>query len=1823
MDEQIELPAFNPPDVMNDEAFAPPQRQGTASSKHGSEGGGETCRICRSEGTPEEPLFYPCKCNGSIKFVHQECLMEWLSHSHKKHCELCKTPFRFTKLYDANMPHTLPWSVFVRRACIHVATLFVRACRAALVGFIWLLVLPWLIRWGWRWMFYFADAGWAREPFLRSLQAQQAASHAAGGSNSTNATTSISDSLYAVFENLWESGMSTASTGTETNQTLSQAAEALSSSLKNVTSTSNTTSPSASITFRQDTSILSSWTYLAQLTSDPQKNRVILDVFEGQLITCVVIVGFILVFLIREWVVQQQPLVNLDILNNEQRERERIERETERLRRQVELLNHARERLVTLQEEAQNAGNGGGEDGDDSSISGEEFVGWEQLDSRLDEATALLRSPDRVHNMEQFRAVAHDVLRQMRIAERTGVSITELVENVYQKLATFSDEERQDWEDILVGTLETMNDRRPNGLGPSHGDMATGESTTDADSSDAVVRPQMPNRDVSFLATEVQRSLAESGNDLPGDGEVARFDELQEVETFDLDESEGSTASAANLNASPAAALSPSSDGSWQHLGEAVEEEPLVDHVDIFQHNKDEMPITNAGQDAKTNIRRSDITSRRLAVPEPSEEKEEGAITNQNLLSRLEGDSAEAPGNVDQTAPAGTAADPHTEESPHTNNPFHPDGPAPDSEADEPVEEESLRERVSSVFREEFGLDEIEDTEHLRQTGMAPNGQTAANDGSGSDVVQPRIHDGPPPTMIQRLADYFWGDIRNPGAPEPAIAPAEERVGEGDEVQEAPFVPVQDGVPVVDAAPHNVAAIDRPQNNPEVVAAAQQAGLDAEAIEDAEDLEGIFELIGMQGPLIGLFQTSCFCTVLVTGTVAAAIGLPYVWGKLVLSFLSAPMTLLVKVPLKFASSFADIIIDVALATGGWLLYFSARGNYKLMDWLARWLPGLGSLNVSSYLCNLGEKTGDHASRRLFHVFTTTGVQAEDFQQNWNWVFLSGSIHSHASLKTIESFVSSVLNYTGHGITNVAEALSSGSTSVMFDGVFNTLKQLPGVPAQLLAGLTAIGQYAQPFISNLSSLKTGALTFKSATVYMDPALVYWSTSDRGLAVLTGYLSLAVVAAIYVALDTPITSSQSGQRTEKMIRDTLRQAGGVIKVILIISIEMLAFPLYCGLLLDFAFLPLFQNGSVATRWAFAVRAPWTFCFVHWFVGTCYMFHFALFVGMCRKILRKGVLWFIRDPDDPTFHPVRDVLERNVTTQLRKIAFSALVYGALVILGLGGVIWSTGRIFKGLFPIQWLSTEPVLEFPMDMLLYNFLTPLLIKLFKPSNVVSTMYAWWLRRCARVLRLSHFLFDDRRKDEEGRHVRKTWTSFFLLKKADVVDGVASADGAVTENGEIPEVYFKRNGKYVLTPCNDQYRPPKPGEAFLHSDDKDVYITDKDGKKNEHFAKIYVPPYFRLRVSLFMVCLWLFSAFTGLCVTLVPLVFGRKIFTSLLPAEVKVNDIYAYSLGAYILAAVAFTVFKGTTGARYLRDKAQTVDVKALAGTSTRYTVQVLKCVYVYGFLGVVLPLLFAVFLQFYLILPLHTYLVSSFGPGMNPFNAANQTTYASGNVTVGNITVGYASLSNGSDGSEGASLAKSFAEYAANLSSTANATSNAVQSDKLPSLADHSIHILADYALGLLYVRIAVRLILTTPTSRASQAFRLITANGYLNPNARLATRYFVLPTTLAAMIILLTPLWMAKMFMAAVGFFKDRLPGASIAWELNEATQTLIYRYSYPVAAACACTIAGFSEVGRVLSKWRASVRDEVYLVGERLHNFGEGKPPVGSRSVVRKER
>ncbi len=512
------------------------------------------------------------------------------------------------------------------------------------------------------------------------------------------------------------------------------------------------------------------------------------------------------------------------------------------------------------------------------------------------------------------------------------------------------------------------------------------------------------------------------------------------------------------------------------------------------------------------------------------------------------------------------------------------------------------------------------------------------------------------------------------------------------------------------------------------------------------------------------------------------------------------------------------------------------------------------------------------------------------------------------------------------------------------------------------------------------------------------------------------------------------------------------------------------------------------------------------------------------------------FIRDPDDPTFHPVRDVLERSVSTQLWKISFSALVYGGLVIVCLGGVVWGIAYTFAGVLPIQWSSNEPVLEFPVDLLFYNFLMPLAVKFFKPSKGLKQIYTWWFRRCARALRLTNFLFGDKKEDEEGRHVPRKWT---------FTTGRAENQG---HNSDVVRASFIPEGRYVRAPGSDQVRIPKDARSFLEVDKDNNRVDglpDPDdglhGRNNELFTVVYVPPSFRIRISAFILLIWLFAAATGISMTIVPLVFGRMIFAQLAPNHLRMNDIYAFSTGVYILGAALYGILHRHTMATYVRDTLtpHTTTIASFLRKFASLSMRFLSLVYTYTAFGILFPALLSLLMEFYFIIPLHTYFSTIFTP------------------------------------------------------------LDTIQSER------HIIHLIQDWTLGVLYLKMAAQLILWNAPSRSATALRAIVRDGWLNPDARLATRGFIAPAVLAMSIALAAPL--------ALGWLANSTLLRAYSAE-DEVFRACVYRYSYPGILAVGFAIA----LGWVLSKaftgWRKKVRDEVYLIGERLHNFGEAKRRKG---------
>ncbi|KAI9665433.1 MAG: hypothetical protein M1829_005712 [Trizodia sp. TS-e1964] len=965
-----------------------------------------------------------------------------------------------------------------------------------------------------------------------------------------------------------------------------------------------------------------------------------------------------------------------------------------------------------------------------------------------------------------------------------------------------------------------------------------------------------------------------------------------------------------------------------------------------------------------------------------------------------------------------------------------------------------------------------------------------------------------PQGLFDGAFDWIWGDVDN--ANQGIIAGNQQAA---QDIAPQPPAPIfVDDPPIPD--PQNPNAEEFPDL------------IEPEPIEEGEDLEGILELIGMHGPLAGLFQNSMFSAFLISATVIGGVWIPYMWGKFVLLVLGNPFLISIKLPLKGLSAFADLTLDVMLSLSGYTIYWIDRIASLILIPVWFLMPKLPKPSFSRVFAESSRSMAEGGLTRIKETLFAASWQISEAD------FPVFSIRSHESLILAKS-----------NIAGFFARLSQYLVVIYNDGVSRDLRNIPGIEAYNVHRFIweSIWKIKQLLLTAPSLIRPSAfrITFDipERTEPLNANLAHWNGWDRTIAILTGYLFFALLGTFYLRKIAPFSSSQQGQRIESVIAEILRQAGGVLKVVLIISIEMIMFPLYCGLLLDIALLPLFESATFLSRITFTRNSPWTSIFVHWFVGTCYMFHFSLFITMCRKILRSGVLYFIRDPDDPTFHPVRDVLERSVASQLRKITFSALVYGALVIIGLGSVVWSLNLAFQGILPIHWSSNEPVLEFPVDLLFYNFLMPLAVKVFRPSEGLQAMYSWWFRICARYLRLTQFLFGDRKQDEEGRHVRKSWWNWLSRSQGNPKEPVIGEDRKILAEDREIDPYFLRDGRFVRTPASDQIRIPKGGLVFLEVDENNNRIDgqpDSDdglhGRNTELFTMVYVPPWFRARIFFFIFLLWIFAAITGVSVTIVPLVFGRVVFAMIIPNHRRMNDVYAFSIGTYILGGLLYAAIHHEKALSWI--KAKLIPISAPPGRLVYKALNFIRYFigvsYVVGAFGFILPSLFSLVMEFYLIIPLHAYI------------AAEET---------------------------------------------------------------HIIYIIQDWTLGVLYVKMTGRFILWYSRSRLAVALRGIVRDGWLKPDVRLATRFFIVPAVIGMVFTLLLPLpfaWLVNRY-----YLEDPSP----------VLQKQIYRFSYPATLAVFMAIGICYFIGILISGIRQLIRDDVYLRGERLHNFKEQKTSVST--------
>ncbi|XP_018609773.1 E3 ubiquitin-protein ligase MARCH6 [Scleropages formosus] len=209
--------------------------------------------------------------------------------------------------------------------------------------------------------------------------------------------------------------------------------------------------------------------------------------------------------------------------------------------------------------------------------------------------------------------------------------------------------------------------------------------------------------------------------------------------------------------------------------------------------------------------------------------------------------------------------------------------------------------------------------------------------------------------------------------------------------------------------------------------------------------------------------------------------------------------------------------------------------------------------------------------------------------------------------------------------------------------------------------------------------------------------------------------------------------------------------VVKVSLLVVVEIGVFPLICGWWLDICSLEMF-DASLKDRETSFDSAPGTTMFLHWLVGMVYVFYFASFILLLREVLRPGVLWFLRNLNDPDFNPVQEMIHLPIYRHLRRFILSVVVFGSIVLL----MLWLPIRIIKVVLPsflpynVMLYSDAPVSELSLELLLLQVVLPALLEQGHTRQWLKGLVRAWTVTAGYLLDLHSYLLGDQEESDNN-----------------------------------------------------------------------------------------------------------------------------------------------------------------------------------------------------------------------------------------------------------------------------------------------------------------------------------------------------------------------------------------------------------------------------------------------------------------------------------------
>ncbi|KAJ2704316.1 hypothetical protein FB645_003397 [Coemansia sp. IMI 203386] len=1347
------------------------------------------CRVCRSEATPEEPLFFPCRCSGSIKYVHQNCLEEWLAHSNKKYCELCGHEYAFSPLYDPNMPESIPKHLIVKQMLANVSMIVLQVIRTALVLGTWGFLLPYMVYWIARVLI------WSAKVIVH---------------------TSIPGDVF--LDNFWEIDTANMTSMVASANMRFKGYDSWHQwyvdyrqnvtvpAISSRTGILNGANNFAEFVYSGTLTFVSGWAriFSAATGYDLSKERIlnlteiivelVSKSFEGSIIVLISLITFFILFILRDWIVANAPLdPDAD----------------------------ADEDLVDAVEEDEQAQQNMPVDAVDQQLPIDgQAARPERQEAHVPEPEPEQRQEPPLAQIPARPAAAENPPRHL-LFEQPAVGPAPAPAAArglnHQLPANSSPDEELNAASNNMGTLGRRDMRHSDEEASSANSEQRGRSLAtrwDSARKPAIHHSVLTSRDIGSTS-----SAAEAADDSSdeSDREEALRRRLRDIimaspalDDDTLPKHETSTGSGSGSGSSPGSAARQSN--TWSYADEVYQNQSGSDsesdsELGLQSHSQLNAHLSTSS-DASSYLAPSSRPSAATVIADSSASKHadigsmRSTSTDQNgsSWSFVAGESSSAAAK--RASNAALLAGQVEEHNPQVFTSEVVPGilAAVNSDNSENLSSMSYDERVRFIERRLMESDD-DSKRALRNdilTMIANKQAGIRNDAADIRQTEPSSLSASGPALLRTarlqhgLDTESVGNNLRPDQKQLArtlanIIEKSEEAGErldsarrqfnaqkelNEELVRRMRLQQQEQRQRQQQREEfeRQARLEQQRQEEQQRRAAEQAeladqnqnenqnGLGLNLDENFGDLDaadGILEAMGLRGPFFNAIQYFMMLLLIVAVVLSLCVWTPMIIGRLFLALNPVRRLLYLVHVISLAIDWACELAFDRLTPFVWVMFRpmlmqAVNAFGPTFVWFVT--PVAPSLKVALSSSDSSDSLWDKLSSPQFRDFAVKQLRQPSsiVQLLFPWVSTSGS--NLDATESIASGVSLVLSATSYPTNAVIEQPMMPAASLVdsaAESVVGGLQQAldyavsDQLSAQKLNVLLNLQSWERELWERLNDY--GVPIYRLA-IRLHSIASAMTLTDRALLILIGNL-----VCVYIAWS--IVSYTPRQNKRSVVYQISRMFLLMVKITYFIFIEVVLFPMLCGYCLDVALAPLIPESDKKAHYWAILNNSLSRRAIFWGVGLFFMLNFARVVSYCRQVARPGLLWFIRDPNDPEFHPMREALEGRTISQETKIGRSAVMYCGTLLVCFGLPSYVATKIAPSAFPMKCDETAWTADFPRSAHLTVMLLVIMMQWSQPYVMARVLLGYWWKVAARVTRLSEFILGTRDVLDEGRWI--------------------------------------------------------------------------------------------------------------------------------------------------------------------------------------------------------------------------------------------------------------------------------------------------------------------------------------------------------------------------------------------------------------------------------------------------------------------------------------